>query len=336
MYKGQANKRNVKGHNMVKVHYDMPESEYRSVKALCQSDVKVINTSIQDYLYYINNREKNDTPAKKLGRAYHSAILEGKLHERFAMPLNKDDYLDTAADYKEFAENCGADFKKSWKKDEIKEAILEVSPDAPFFDDALEAETREIIGEEDFKRIEYYMNALSETDLGETLKFAKKEVAVFWTDEHGIPCKARFDAITNEGVFDLKSFVNPLGKPLQKALMGAIVNYRYDIQAKMYCDAYKACFEAGIEGFTNKSPSFYTLFLQSDKGLNMQCKVLSDLSDCSTINNAYWEQANEDISHAKKLFKDHIIDKKPLSHDLTFEPVQDQDFTLYYFTKVRG
>lgn len=94
------------------------------------------------------------------------------------MPLNKDDYLDTVADYKEYAENCGAYFKKSWSKDQIKSAILEVSPDAKVFDDALKRETREIINEEDFKRIEYYMNALSGTELGETLKFARKEVCV--------------------------------------------------------------------------------------------------------------------------------------------------------------
>jgi len=315
---------------MVKVVYNMPESEYRAVKALCQSDVKKILVSWNDYVF---DRESEDKPteAKDIGKAYHKAILENDL-SGFTTPLNKDDFLCSKDDYIECAEDCGADFKKSWTKEKIKDAISETGYNANFFDDAIENEKRIILPQEVFDRIEYYRQAIENSPLRKTLDNAKKEVSIFWTDKNGIPCKGRFDALTEYGVFDLKTFDNFMQAPLNKAVNNAIVKFRYDIQGAFYYDAYKAAFEAGEEGFKEIGASFYVLFVQSQKGLNISGRFLSDLSPNNTVNNAYWEKARSDIDYAKILYKAHVIENKPTKHDFTFEPLEDQHFPLYHFS----
>ena len=58
------------------------------------------------------------------------------------------------------------------------------------------------------------------------------EVSILWTDEAtGVPMKTRLDYLKPRAICELKTFSNPLGKPIDKAITSAIANYRYHIQA---------------------------------------------------------------------------------------------------------
>ena len=65
------------------------------------------------------------------------------------------------------------------------------------------------------------------------------EVSVFWVED-GVPLKARFDYLKPRAIIDLKSFANQRERPVDVAIRAAIAEYRYDLQARHYCDGYVA------------------------------------------------------------------------------------------------
>jgi hypothetical protein len=52
--------------------------------------------------------------------------------------------------------------------------------------------------------------------------------------------KARFDYLKPRAIIDLKSFTNQRERPVDVAIRAAIAEYRYDLQARHYCDGYAA------------------------------------------------------------------------------------------------
>jgi hypothetical protein len=65
------------------------------------------------------------------------------------------------------------------------------------------------------------------------------EVSVFWVEE-GVPLKARFDYLKPRTVVDLKGLANQRERPIDVAIRLAIAEYRYDVQAAHYLNAYTA------------------------------------------------------------------------------------------------
>jgi hypothetical protein len=320
--------------NNAKVIYDMPEDEYRAVPALSYSAIKEINVSVNDYLYS-QEEEQTDTIGKTIGKAYHKAILEGfqAFHDTYKAPfIGTDDCLKSKDDLINFCTNNGVEFKQSWTKDKIFNAIQSCGHDVKSYD--MEREEHEkgfiIIPSEAHKKISAYAEIIEESDIAKKLYDAKKEVSVFWRED-GINCKARFDALIPEGVFDLKTFDNSKSLNIDKAVNLTIANYQYDVQARWYTKAYKAMYDAKIEGFENENPLFFMLFLKTNKGLDIRTRVLRDLNDSETIMNAYWENANQKIENAKSLFKKHIIKKEEVKYDFYFDELRDCDLPSYYF-----
>lgn len=317
----------------MKVIEEMPEEEYRAVKALCQSDVKKIIASVPDYLYGLENPEE-ETKGKTLGKAYHNIILEDK-EDLYQYPLDKNDYLCTKEDYIEAANSLNADFKPSWNKDKIKEAILNSIDNATyraeFFDDAIQElneSGRIILDKYDLDKINSYKKQIYNSPLGNELKDAPKEISLFW-EEDGVPMKARFDALVSDGVFDLKTFDNSRGKNTDKAVINAIIAYDYILQACFYCNAYSKAYEAKIKGFEAKHPVFYMLWLQTNAGINIRHKVLSDTTDNNI--NGYWGKSQDKINQAKDLYRKYVVEGQKIQNDFLPEPLTDQELPLYYF-----
>jgi hypothetical protein len=73
------------------------------------------------------------------------------------------------------------------------------------------------------------------------------EVSVFW-EKDGIPLKARFDYLKPRTIVDLKRFSNQRERPVDIAIRLAIAEYRYDVQARHYCDAYEALYGLAAAG----------------------------------------------------------------------------------------
>jgi hypothetical protein len=70
---------------------------------------------------------------------------------------------------------------------------------------------------------------------------------VFW-EEDGVPLKARLDYLKPRCVVDLKGFANQRERPVDVAIRLAIAEYRYDIQARHYCDGYAALHRLAASG----------------------------------------------------------------------------------------
>jgi hypothetical protein len=318
-----------------KVIYNMAEEEYHKTPALSYSAIKEINVSINDYLYSQDEENSSDTISKVIGKAYHKAILEGfdAFNAIYKAPYTPDDNcLKTKDDLINFCINNDVEYKDSWTKGKIFNAIQACGHDVKSYDEEREEHEKGfvIIPSEAHNKISSYAKIIEESDIAEKMRNAKKEVSVFWSED-GINCKARFDALLPEGVFDLKTFDNSRGISIDKAVNLAIANYQYDIQARWYTKAYKALHNAKIEGFENKNPLFFTLFLKTNKGLDIRAKVLRDLNDSETMMNGYWEKANQKIENAKNIFKKHIIRKEKIKYDLFFEELRDCDLPNYYF-----
>jgi hypothetical protein len=73
-------------------------------------------------------------------------------------------------------------------------------------------------------------------DLAEVFSGGDHEVSVFWTNDLGIRCKARFDILKPGGIGDLKSIANQFGDRLENACKIAIKQYKYHIQAEHYLE----------------------------------------------------------------------------------------------------
>jgi len=73
-------------------------------------------------------------------------------------------------------------------------------------------------------------------DLRDVFDGGDHEVSVFWVNDAGIRCKARFDILKPGGIGDLKSIANQHSDRLEIAAKWAIKRYRYDIQAEHYLE----------------------------------------------------------------------------------------------------
>jgi PDDEXK-like domain of unknown function (DUF3799) len=70
---------------------------------------------------------------------------------------------------------------------------------------------------------------------------------VFWVED-GVPLKARFDYLKPKTIVDLKRFANQRERPVDLAILLAIAEYRYDVQARHYLSAYWHLWVAAQDG----------------------------------------------------------------------------------------
>src|SRR5258708_40377166 len=82
------------------------------------------------------------------------------------------------------------------------------------------------------------------------------EVSAFWVNDHGIPCKARFDILRPRGIADVKTIANESMKRLEISAKLRIKAAKYHIQAYHYLEARRQLprLGASAEKFTLRRP----------------------------------------------------------------------------------
>jgi hypothetical protein len=203
--------------------------------------------------------DDSDTPAKKIGRALHALVLEGEagFARAFAeepQPSGHPGSLVTLEDLKAKCRELGEPVSGS--KAELAKRIKAKAPDVIIFDDILGL-FRAMVDRDGFEVLK--PDAMAEVraaaaniklnpHLARAFIGGTPELSIFWIDEDGLPCKARYDYFKPRTIVNLKKFANQRERPVDLAIHLAISEYRYDLQAKHYLDSYSYFFAAAREG----------------------------------------------------------------------------------------
>lgn len=309
--------------NKPQVIYDMPHEEYLKIDALSSTAVKTINVSISDYIE--EKKQDTSTPSKDLGRAYHKRILEGldAFCDAYTTPFDKSEYLCTVDDLKSFLDDQGCTYKGVKSKADFEDLARQLG--GYVYSDIIAQETREFLSQDDYNRICKFGKYLDQD-----LQGYKTEVTVLW-DWDNVPCKARFDAVNETGIVDLKTFSNPNRISLELLPARMIANYRYDVQALFYVEAYK---QARIidKFFAAECPNFRFLWVQSQGGYNAMFTELQSMSDELYQANAYWQKALDDIEIARETYEKHILNSDTKTIFIAKETIlEDHHLPTYHF-----
>ena len=182
----------------------MTEAEYRQAEGVNVSTLKYLQKSPAHYLHFLQNPPE-DKPAFQFGRAVHSAILTPEAFARDFVVLPEGIDRRTKA---------GREAYDSFLQENAGREII-TAADA------------EIVG-----RIAAAVHG--NRDAAELLKGTKREETMFWTDENGILCKARADALRPGLIVDLKTTTDAETDNFTREAL----RYGYDIQCAHYLDGY--------------------------------------------------------------------------------------------------
>jgi hypothetical protein len=238
------------------IYFGLGAAEYHADPSLGSTDLKRLLRSPTDYWWQsvMNpNRpaDSGDTPDKQKGRALHKLVLEGMAgFEKAFIPEPKvEDFpgaLRTADDLKAALRQAGEKLTGD-KAELIKRvkgliAARTIPEDTIVWDEHM-ANFKAVAarhGLEILKRdaFEEVCQAATMVALNPHLANAfiggVSEVSVFWRDEHGIPCKCRYDYLKPRTIPDLKKCANKGEMPFPDACRAAFLAYRYDMQVEHY------------------------------------------------------------------------------------------------------
>ena len=242
------------------IYFGLSEDGYHADPALSSSGIKTILASPEDYWWQSamnpDRPTDDDTEAKYWGRAYHKRILEGKAAFDAAYcaaldPVDFPDALRTADDIR--AELKARGKKVGGNKDELIVRAQAEMPDCQLWDvmreDYAQANAgRGMLSRETIARLELAAAYIEKhPDLGRCFTGGAPEVSIFWHEE-GIPMKARLDYLKAKAQIDLKTFSNPQGKPIDKAIVHAVASGRYHVQAAVHSEAARRAVDFVREG----------------------------------------------------------------------------------------
>jgi hypothetical protein len=242
------------------IYFGLDEETYFGQQRLSNSGIKLIRQSPMDFWVrsWFNETPlpagDDDTFAKTLGKAYHKRIVEGKhaFAMNFVRKLEPSDYpmaLSSQADLK--AKCKELDLKVGGSKVDLAERLLihydcdglEGGPVEIFerilADYGRRHSGKEYLPDDTIIRIETAAQMLEgHPQLNKAFTGGQPEVSILWTDEEsGVKMKCRIDYLKPNAIVDLKSFSNPHGKPVERAVATAVANYKYQIQVATYLEA---------------------------------------------------------------------------------------------------
>lgn len=233
------------------IYFCLPEDDYHAHHALSSSGIKWLRVSPLDFWVrsWMNplREVEEDTSFMTVGRAYHKRIVEGKeaFYAVYAANLDCRDFPDalhTMDEIRERLKELG--LKVGGNKPEITARLIEADPDVQVWDElvrdhegdnaGLDLLSKDLIG-----RIELAAAMIEKhPQLCKAFTGGAAEVSIFWHDEEtGVPMKARLDRFKARAIVDLKTFSNPLGKPIDRAIAGAVASQKYHVQCAVYQDA---------------------------------------------------------------------------------------------------
>lgn len=233
------------------IYFGMPEDEYRADPSLSASGIKRLLVSPLDYWVtsWMNPEYvERETPAKKLGKAYHKLILEGReaFERAYAVMPSKDDYpdaLDGADALREYCRDLG--LKVSGTIAEMCARIREHDAAVQLWPEIKAHAEREATGRTkltfaQWQEIECAALVISRMpSVAQAFQGGYSEVSLFWVDGSGVPMKARIDYLKPKTIVDLKTFANIMDKDLRAAVANEIARNSYHVQAVAYVEGLK-------------------------------------------------------------------------------------------------
>lgn len=188
------------------VYFDMPETLYFADVAVGSSDARVLAYSPCDYWFQSRynplREERENTPAQLYGSAVHTLILEGrqKFESLYAPKRHSWTTKEGRAEKDRFAERGILPLSEAaWARAQQTGAVL---------------------------RGNKYLAEAFTGSVGH-------EVSVFWKED-GVKWRARFDALKERAIVDLKNVSNERAISFPRACVRKIGDYAYHGQAALY------------------------------------------------------------------------------------------------------
>jgi len=238
------------------LYLGMPEDDYHAIARLSASGIKTLIGNPYKFwkesAFNPRRKAKEDTPAKKLGRAYHKLLLEGDeaFDATYAALPSKDDYpdaIDGSEALKAECERLG--LKKNGPLLAMCERILEKEPGLELWPVIL-SEFKEASGDkeqltkaqwEEIQEVRFVLNHLP--DIKGAFTNGWPEVTLLWT-QSGVKMKCRLDYLKPRGnlaaILDLKSFANVMDVPVETVPGIEIGRNRYFVQPIVYTEGREA------------------------------------------------------------------------------------------------
>jgi hypothetical protein len=313
------------------IYFGLPEQDYFAAAGVSSSLLKALSISpLTAWSEHVDpNREDEPTEAQDLGTALHKRILEGDamFRRHFAVRPENDGYhIEGVTELKARCKELG--LKVGGTTADLCKRIREADPEAKLWADVIAAWEDEhrgkiAIKEKDWIHVEF------RAGLAERLPFIRNafsggfpEVSIFWTDEEGMPCKARVDYLKVDVAVDLKYFANKRRVAIDRAVGIAVANEGHHVQARHYRDGLLAAREHIRAGrvFGDETPDqawrdafvsgpehrWFWVFMQ--KGAAPEIRVrefrrtVPEAKDGAT-ENALWTAATDRIEASKKLLR---------------------------------
>lgn len=352
------------------IYFGMSEDFYHAAPALSSSGIR--NLLISPLDYWTNSHlnpayvdEKTD--AMILGTAFHRRLLEP---ERFAAMYGawprQEDYPSAIDGGDALKALCGEmGLKKSGKIADLCDRILEANPEAelwPVIKSELIMRQKGLIllKASDLSDIERAARIIfSHQSAAKALTGGQSEVSIFWIDdETGVPMKCRADYLKVKSIVDVKSFSNPLGKPISVAVAGAVANNRYDVQAVIYDAGIQAAKrmlrERGSQVLHGAGKidndwllafaacerhTFAFLFIETGPVTNVRVREFREIEGYGgqgMTMNAYWGAGLSGFRRGVSLYVDCMKKfgrDKPWIEDEPMKPFNDFEFPMHLFNE---
>lgn len=355
------------------IYFDMPEDEYHADPAFSNSGAGNILISPLDY--WTNSRLNpayvdEKTAAMIAGTAFHRRLLEPARYEKlYGVLPSMADYPGAIDGQKALYAKCQEYGIKGMSKATVAElcAALQDADPSLILWPVIKAEAVKALGDRiilpgetaaDIERAVKFVHA--HPDATKTITGGFAEVSIFWIDEEtGVRMKARIDYLKTKAIIDVKSFSNPMGKPIDAAVASAVVFNRYHVQAVIYDEAVlqakkmlrarkSECLhflgdrripdEWLLQFAACERHVFYFLFIETGPVTNVLVRAFERVDthggNGASVN-MYWTQGEVGYSEALRRYVENMRKfgpDKPWIDDKPARPFSDADFPLYMFS----
>lgn len=228
------------------VYFGLPDAEYFKDPALGSTDIKRLIISPADYWggsLYNPHREQESSRYLDRGHGIHAYVLFGhEFFERhYERQIQKSDFPDALVTIDDLRRALRQiEMAVSGKKEELIARIKSSSTRFQIWDDLVAAQEKTgktILKPDDCDRILIAAAMIQKNPaLANCFENGIPEVSIFW-EQDGVRFRSRIDWLRLNSSVDLKSFTNPMDRPMAQAIESSFWNQRHDLQASLYLTA---------------------------------------------------------------------------------------------------
>lgn len=306
----------------------MTAEEYHAAPGLSNSGMKDLAVSPYRYWFkHVNPDRVEEEPSKymRIGSAVHCAVLETAAFEsRYACEfIPPDECLDTIDEMRLFLADMQIKPKGTRKADIIAQ-VRGAVPSKPI-KAVLEAEHtkqhegKEILRFDDWRSVTGAAQALlAEPEVKAILREGEPEVPLFANDpETGVPLKCKLDWRHPALTFDIKTFSNSRGKPIDKAVGDAVLYEGYSRQACLYTKIREL-----VDG---KSFKFVYALVENEPPHEVRLRCLQE--KLSGMGQLYWGKAAAEVQGCIAIYRECVAKygEKPWRDAAEIKPLLDKE-----------